>query len=456
MYKSIHTEKFDVFALQVGMYISSLDIPWSATNYPLKGFMIENKEQISELIKTCNYVYIDTVRSRAVKTAPIKPATINRAKIDKINGGDKRQIRPSGGMSNSQVSARLASFATETYPVTAKFKDEIKVASSILEDSLSSLNNMLSYNRELVPGDMLKVRHLTAKMVSSAIRNPDALVWLCKIKNADKKIYNSLLSSAVTGIVFARHLGLKRDKIEVLAQSLMLRGIGLIKLDKKKLISYRPGKETSEYLEHVDLTLNTLSSFIDCDRLAINTIQNYCERFDGLGYPAQKPALRIPLLAQMMGIVVFFESSVNPIVESRAVSPAESVTNLFKVANKQFSKQLIEQFVQSVGIYPVGCVVQLSDNSLGMIIDQTPKQRLRPKVAVVKNEADEILTEPKIIDLANQEVNIPLTIKKGISRRGIPASSLNICISHREEKSKVSKIFGNLRNTKAMRTLSIF
>ncbi len=278
MIRNLHTEKFDVFALEVGMYISALDIPWSATDFPLKGFRIRHKSEIDKLISLCNYVYVDTVRSETRKTRAITPIeNLNSARKGKIDLAGEKSKPGCGGMSNSQVSARLAAFKTQTYPTVTKFKNEVRVAESILDNAEGCLKNILAFNQELTNADVLKLSHLTNKMVSSAIRNPDALMWLTKIKNADKLVYSMIISSAVSGIIFARHLGLAVSKIEVLAQSLLFRGIGLNKLPKSILIKNIPGEETLDYFRHIDLTIETISKFNDCDRLVVNTIQNHCQ-----------------------------------------------------------------------------------------------------------------------------------------------------------------------------------
>ena len=457
MIRNLHTEKFDVFALEVGMYISALDIPWSATEFPLKGFRIRHKNEINKLISLCNHVYVDTVRSETRKTRAIAPVeNLNTARIGRVDLVGEKTKPGYGGMSNAQVSARLAAFKTQTYPTVTKFKNEIKVAESILDNAEGSLNRIVEMNQELSNADVLKLTHLTNKMVSSAIRNPDALMWLTKIKNADKKVYSMIISSAVNGIIFARQLGLAVSKIEVLAQSLLFRGIGLNKLPKSVLIKNIPGEETLEYFRHIDLTIETISQFEDCDRLVVNTIQNHCERFDGKGYPTQKPALRIPLLAQMMGIVTFFESLVNPIATKNAISSAEAVSRLFEVGNSQFSKQLIEHFVQSIGLYPVGCLVKLSDESIAMVIDQSPTQRLRPKVAVVKNKYGELLAEPETVDLSNKDEAGDLKISRGVSRYVIPSRYLKLDESVNIPKDKMSRWLAPVKKVAVGKMMSFF
>lgn len=439
MVKSIDTIKNDVFSLKVGMFVSKLDIPWSSTDFPIKGFMIEDRKQIDQLIGLCNHVYVDVERSSAIESCKVQPLHFfDRQKIDRLNTNNKYIVRPATGMSNAHLTSRISSLATATYAVSSSLKKEIKVASLIIADSSEQLARILTENHKLSLADLSHLKQLTSSMVASAIRNPDALVWLCKIKKSNKQVYSSVLSSAVSGMLFGRQIGLTRDKIEVLSQALIFRGIGLVKLEKGILENGGYDSASHDFLAHINLSLKELNAFYDCDPLVINTIQNYCERFDGEGFPTKKPAHRIPLLAQMMGIVSFYESLVNPMTNVPATAPSVAITKLFSVSNKQYSKHLIENFVQSVGLYPVGCLVELSNKSVGMVIEHTPKQRLRPKLALIQDRQGNYYRKPKLVDLAIKKYFHGISISRGISVDTMPEEVFELCRKIQRSKSKLS------------------
>ena len=49
--------------LQLGMYVAELDRSWLETAFHSHGFLINLQEQISELRRCCEYVYVDPVLS---------------------------------------------------------------------------------------------------------------------------------------------------------------------------------------------------------------------------------------------------------------------------------------------------------------------------------------------------------------------------------------------------------
>ena len=52
------------------MFVAELDRPWLGTPFLLQGFLIEDDEQILELGRICQFVYVDRTRSVGVHFAP--------------------------------------------------------------------------------------------------------------------------------------------------------------------------------------------------------------------------------------------------------------------------------------------------------------------------------------------------------------------------------------------------
>lgn len=63
-----NTMKYPVEKLNIGMYVSKLDIPICNTPFPVDGFYIKTRDEIKELSRYCNYVLICSAKSQFVKS----------------------------------------------------------------------------------------------------------------------------------------------------------------------------------------------------------------------------------------------------------------------------------------------------------------------------------------------------------------------------------------------------
>ena len=101
-----------------------------------------------------------------------------------------------------------------------------------------------------------------------------------------------------------------------------------------------------------------------------------------------------------------------------AISPHDAVKKLYDWNGTAFQPELVEQFIQVVGVYPVGTLVELSDNRVGVVVAHNRARRLRPSVMLLLNEDKAFYSNFKVINLIEQtesEDEQPLNISKTLT-----------------------------------------
>ena len=82
--------------------------------------------------------------------------------------------------------------------------------------------------------------------------------------------------------------------------------------------------------------------------------------------------------------------------------------------------EIVEQFIQTCGIYPTGSLVELSNGQVGVVTAVHSLKRLRPSVMVLLDEHKLPLAQFHTIDLGQVELDArgePLVIKAGLPPR---------------------------------------
>ena len=72
-------------------------------------------------------------------------------------------------------------------------------------------------------------------------------------------------------------------------------------------------------------------------------------------------------------------------------------------ADTYFNAGLVELFIQAIGIFPVGTLVELSTGELAVVLEQSRPRRLKPKVLVVSAPDKTPLEIPFVLDLLHGE-----------------------------------------------------
>jgi len=87
---------------------------------------------------------------------------------------------------------------------------------------------------------------------------------------------------------------------------------------------------------------------------------------------------------------------------------------LVKGMHTEFEANLVIQFINCIGFYPQGNVVELSSGEIGIVAEQNRSDRLKPKILLILDE-NKNNTNERILDLATDVSDIngtPYEIKK--------------------------------------------
>jgi len=185
----------------------------------------------------------------------------------------------------------------------------------------------------------------------------------------------------------------------------MLHDIGKMRVPDH--ILNKPGKLTDPEFaimkEHVNLGLEILHQTAGVSRTVIQVAGEHHERFGGAGYPERLQGAEISPLGRMAAIVDVYDAITSNRIYHQGMEPPAALTKLFEWSEQHFDPELVQHFIQAIGIYPVGSLVRLVSNRLAVVMEQGQQGLLFPKVRVMYDlELDRKLA-PFDLDLTDPE-----------------------------------------------------
>jgi HD-GYP domain-containing protein (c-di-GMP phosphodiesterase class II) len=407
-----YQRKMPVNELAVGMYVFQLDRAWHGTPFPLQGFHIKDESDIRRLGNYCKEVTIDVARSDIRARARFSESNRQTNAITRGKFHHTLELKP------------------YVYPVRTALNDEIKKARSVykdLEKSLEQLADNLSDNGELQLDATIKA---CAKLVKSIIHNPDAMIWVMKLKHAANTLYHHSLNCAVWGAVLGREIGLKESRLQHLVTGILLSKIGLTMLREEMAgIPFWKFQLTPEYFRHVDYAVNLLANDPRLPTAVTDTIFNHEERYDCSGFPNELEGDQIPLFAQIAGIVDTYESMLNPHFSPAPVAPNEAISKLYNMRGHEFDSKLVESFIQVLGLFPPGTLIELNTNELAIVTGGERDRRMQPQILVVTDANKQRKKKPSQLDIhsLNQSLQEGKAVGSHIEiKRSYPLGSFDI------------------------------
>lgn len=433
-----YRDKISTKQLQVGMYVCKLDRPWLETPFPFQGFYIRTKHEINEVYRFCEHVYIDSEKG----TQPYKESEISKPNPLLVEE-QRRKSKLIESVDLKKIALNVGKYDKNTKP----FKKEINNAKTLFKD-LAHAVEQISFNiRVGKTVNISETKSLTESIVKSVIKNPNTMIWLSRLKDKGDYTYNHSLRSSVLSTVLGRYLGLSQEELISLTTGVLLSDIGKSKLNRKILNKSEELtiSETIMVRSHVEIGVEMLASEECIDHTTLVVVETHHERYNGTGYPYALIGNEIPYFGQIAGLVDVFDAITNKKSYGVHLTPAQAMDWLYLQRDTLFSGELIDNFVQAIGLYPAGTIVELTDKSVGLVVSHNPDKRLRPEVFLLKDSNKQTIVSTKTIDLSKRafmsKVDRPM-VKKALLPENINLTGEKIATAIQNNKKVRKALFG--------------
>ena len=392
-------KKINVKQLTVGMHLKEFCGSWMEHPFWRNAFVITDPADIEAILaSSIQEVWID-----------------NEKGLDVAAG----ELTVSVAESEAQVDAELSVAAEEqreVAPVPASV--ELIRAAKICAQSKRAVSSMFQEARLGKAVNTASAKKLVEEISDSVSRNPGALISLARLKTADDYTYMHSVAVCALMIALSKQLNLDETQTRSAGIAGLLHDLGkaLMPMD----VLNKPGKLTDEEFAiiktHPEEGHKLLLGSTGADAIALDVVLHHHEKTDGSGYPKHLKDKEISLFAKMGAVCDVYDAITSNRPYKAGWDPAESLRKMAEWANGHFDPMVFQAFVKSLGIYPIGSLVKLNSGRLGLVIDQTEKSLLTPRVKVFYSTRAMTRIKPEVVDL---------------SRPGCPES-----IASREDPSK--------------------
>lgn len=370
-------KKITAKELRKGMYINNLSCGWLNHPFTLNKFLIKTDAEL------------DKIREEHVKAI----------EIDTDKGLDVLVENPSLKPPKETVSLRKVAAKKTTEKNGALV--EMSAAKIAFNEANIYISNMMASAKMGKHVELELVNPVINKLSDSILRNPNALLGLSRIRSMDKYTFEHSVSFSVLMMSFAKSMGESEEFIRLVGIGGLLHDIG--KTITPDHILNKPGKLTPEEFlimkEHVVHSRLILEKTKGLSQISLDIATMHHEKYDGNGYPIGLKGDQISFAGQMSAIVDVYDALTADRCYHKGREPAEALKFLMKGAGAHFNPVLVQKFINSVGIYPPGCLVLLSNDCLAKVIE-VKDNMLMPIVEVFFNTKKRSYIPRKLIDLS--------------------------------------------------------
>lgn len=382
--------KVDSCDIKMAMYIAELDKPWIESPFLFQGFPVNTDEEIEQLRELCDYVYVDTERT------PF-------------------DVRPSLNVLN-KIASKQPNIPIESEKSDneefSNYKKQLIYAKKLRDKTRDYIDHVLDDVRMGKSVNTKDARIIVTNLVDSIVSSPDASMWLTHLKKRDEYTAIHSVNVCILTITFGRAIGVDKKDLINLGLGALLHDIGKMKTPLE--ILNKEGKLTKDeftiMMRHPYEGYSVLKEDKNMSPESLEIILSHHERLDGSGYPGNITEVKITYFTRIVSIVDVYDAITSDRVYHDGISPHDALNKLFQWMPGKYDKELMEKFIKTIGIYPIGSIVELKSGHVGMVAKFDEKNKLRPVIMLLLDKNKKSYSQRKMINTSN-----PMWRKKNYS-----------------------------------------
>ena len=375
-------KKIPTAEVRLGMYIEAFCGSWMDHPFWRSKFVITDAHEL-HLVHGCaiTEVLIDVSQGLDVLTPP---ATAEAAEQPQPSAPAEPQPPP----------------VPDTEAAT--MRQEFQRAAAICKAATGAVRQMFAEVRMGRAIDQEVARQVAEEITDSVLRNGGALISLARLKTADGYTYMHSVAVCALMVALARQLGLSEAETRAAGFAGLMHDLG--KADVPLEMLNKPGRLTEDEFAQVRLHpehghRRLLAAGVD-DPIALDVCLHHHERIDGKGYPKQLAGEAISRMARMGAVCDVYDAITSNRPYKEGWDPAESLAKMAQWTNGHLDPAIFQALVRSLGIYPTGSLVRLSNGKLALVVEQSGASLLKPIVKTVYSTLSHERVVPQRIDLS--------------------------------------------------------
>ncbi|MBK8971039.1 MAG: HD-GYP domain-containing protein [Hahellaceae bacterium] len=378
-------KRIPIRALEVGMYISDMNVDWIPHANMQKKGRIPN-ERVIEKIKALGVqnLYIDTLKGKDTQDG------LTEAEVEAIN----------------QDKLEKASALAPAVRPRLSLEEEMSQAAKLHNEAIGLVNGVMD---DVKLGKALEVKAidtLADGLLDSIFRNHNALACLGCIRDKDSYLMEHSVNLSVLMSIFGKSIQLDRDIMHQTIVGALLHDIGKILIPDE--ILHKPGKlsddEFAEIKKHAVHSHDILKKTEGVGPLSVIVAAQHHEKMDGSGYPKGLKGDEISPFGRMTAIVDVYDAITADRCYHKGMPPTMAVKKLLEWSDHHLDRSLVNHFIRCIGIFPVGSLVLLESGRLGVVIEANEHDQRLPVIRVMYHTKFRTFLKTEKIDLANPKV----------------------------------------------------
>lgn len=347
------------------------------------------------------------IKSRGlIKTQSTLDALVSKGILEVEVDFSKSQLEDKSTSKSETDSEQIINNAFAPSEETAQHQASLEKADKLYTQAKSVQQTFVTQLRSGANPNIADLNELSQDIIDSVFDNADALSCLLMLKDSNEYLVEHAINCSILLAMFAQSKNMSQAEVEDLTMAGLLMDIGMASLPNDLLTKATEFNEADWAMirRHVDIGVELVERLDDVQPIVLDVIQNHHERINGSGYPKAKTVLELSVYAQMAAIVDSYDAMISNRDHKTSASATAALQELEH--DETLDRDLVKEFINAIGLHPVGSLVQLDSQQLGIVSQRIPSHPLSPIVMSFYNMQTQLHTDIQRINLSESDDKI--------------------------------------------------
>lgn len=271
--------------------------------------------------------------------------------------------------------------------------DMRKVVKKTYFNAVSFAKGLMNKIKAKETVNIKKAKRIVESMVDLILEEEQLFLSMTAIKDYDEYTYHHSVNVSVLAIALGQRLGMSKKVLNELGLAALFHDIGKVEVPLE--ILNKPTSFTEdEWLimkKHPQWGVKALLRLKAPDtvliRSAIVAFEHHLH-YNYSGYPKIRQKQEQDLFSRIVTIADQYDAMTSSRVYSRVpLPPDKALSILIERSGTQVDPLLLKFFINMVGVYPIGSMVLLNTNELGIVYQSNPAFPDRPRVRIIMDSS---------------------------------------------------------------------
>jgi len=238
-------------------------------------------------------------------------------------------------------------------------------------------------------------------MAHLTMTEPHAMLALSMLKDYDNYTFTHSVNVSVLALAVGRACQLTEEQLRILGLGGLLHDLGKLRVDVN--IITKPGRltdaEFDEIREHPGFGAEIIKEMEGVTSEVMQIVHGHHLRYDRCGYPSNVAGEVLSPLVEMTAIADSYDAMTTLRSYQRPFTPRKAIARLKDVSGTSLHPDFVMRFIESLGPYPVGSLVRLDSNEIGLVTKVEPKDTSMVDIKIIYDPSGALLDDPYTIHL---------------------------------------------------------